>query len=131
MTSLTEVVDTSAVLDLYQGSSPKKEFARKRATAIEGKLNPARARRSSFFNDFVREFTSHRNSVLRPSSATRIENALKPLKERIEFKRLNEISVLDIERSRRDRKNLGNADATINRELQTLRHLLNKAIVWG
>jgi len=109
----------------------REEFARKKATAIEGTLNPARAQRSPLFNEFVQEFTSQKKSVLRPSSATRIENALKPLKERFGLKRLNEISVLEIETYRRDRKNLGKADATINRELQTLRHLLNKAIAWG
>lgn len=35
-----------------------------------------------------------------------------------------------IEKYRKERKDSGKADATINRELQALRHLFNKAIAW-
>lgn len=109
----------------------KEELARKKAAVIEGKLNPARARRSPLFKDFAEEFVDHKRAVLRPSSAARIKDALKPLKERFGLRRLNDISSFEIEKYRKDRKDGGKADATINRELQTLRHLFNKALTWG
>lgn len=105
------------------------EFARRRAAAIEGTLNP-RAQKAPLFKDFAQEFLAQKRSVLRPGSAARIENALKPLKECFGLKRLDDISTLQIEKYRRKRKEAEKADATINRELQTLRHLFNRAIAW-
>lgn len=46
-------------------------------------------------------------------------------------KRLDEISPLDLERYRRNRKRAGRSEVTINRELAFLRNLFNKAIDWG
>ena len=112
-------------------SLAKEEFARKKAAAVENRLNPARATKSPLFNDFADDFTNHKRSELRQTSLVRIENSLKPLKKRFGLKRLNDITSFEIEKYRRDRKDLGKADATINRELQALRHMLNKAITWG
>jgi len=108
----------------------KEEMGRKKTAVVEGKLNPSRAQRSPLFKDFTSEFVSHKQAVLRPTSLTRIKYALKPLKERFGLKRLDAISTFEIEKYRRDRKARGKVDATINRELQTLRHLFNKARVW-
>jgi integrase len=46
-------------------------------------------------------------------------------------KRLTEISAFDLERHRRQRKQGGVSDVTINRELAFLRHLYTMAIAWG
>ena len=107
----------------------KEELARKKAAAIEGRLKPVV--RSPLFKDLADDFISYKRDVLRPHSATRIENALKPLRKAFGLKRLDEITSLDIEKYRSERKRLNRADATVNRELQTLRHLFNKAIAWG
>jgi len=109
----------------------KEELSRRKAAAIEGRLNPIRGRRSPLFKDFSEEFIQHKQSTLRPTSASRIEQSLKPLKERFGLKRLKDISAFEIEKYRRDRKKARKADATINRELQALRHLFNMAIAWG
>jgi len=108
----------------------KEELSRRKAAAIEGRLNPSRGRRSPLFKDFSEEFLKQKQSTSRPTSASRIEQALKPLKERFDLKRLNDISAFEIEKYRRDRKTARKADATINRELQALRHLFNTAIAW-
>ena len=108
----------------------KEEFARKKAAAVEGRLNPLRPRKSPLFKEFAEGFINHKRAVLRSTSAARIEYALKPLRQRFALKRLNNISTFEIEKYRRDRKDKGRTDATINRELQTLRHLFNKALAW-
>jgi site-specific recombinase XerD len=46
-------------------------------------------------------------------------------------KRLAVIAPLDLERYRRQRKQAGVSDVTINRELAFLRHLYTMAITWG
>jgi integrase len=46
-------------------------------------------------------------------------------------KRLAEISAFDLERYRRQRKQTGVCDVTINRELAFLRHLYTMAVTWG
>lgn len=109
----------------------KEQYGIKKTAAVEGKLYPARARRSPLFKDFAQEFVDHKRAELRHTSLTRIENALKPLKKRFELKRLNDISTFDVEKYRKGRKDIGKADATINRELQAMRHLFNKAMAWG
>ncbi len=109
----------------------KEEFARKKAAVVEGKLNPLRARRSPLFKDFAEELLNHKRTFLRPSSADRIFFALKPLRERFGSKRLQDVSAFEIERYRRDRKASGRTDVTVNRELQCLRDLFNRAIAWG
>jgi integrase len=109
----------------------KEEFTRKKAAAVENRLNPARAKKSPLFNDFADEFVNQKRSELRSTSLSRIEHSLKPLKRRFGLKRLNDITSFEIEKYRKDRKDAGKADATINRELQALRHMFNKAITWG
>ena len=112
-------------------TSAKEELARRKTAVIEGKLNPGRVRRSPLFRDFAEEFKSNKASELRQSSLKRIEFSLKPLTEKFGLKHLNDISSFEIEKYRKERKDSGKADATINRELQALRHLFNKAIAWG
>ena len=106
----------------------KEEFTRKKAAAVESRLNPLRARRSPLFKDFAEEFLNHKRAVIRSTSVARIEYALKPLRRRFALKRLDDISTFEIEKYRSDRKDKRKTDATINRELQTLRHLFNKAL---
>jgi integrase len=45
--------------------------------------------------------------------------------------RLAEIAAFDLERYRRQRKQAGKSDVTINRELAFLRHLYTMAMTWG
>jgi len=44
---------------------------------------------------------------------------------------LDELSPLDLERYRRQRKQADSSESTINRELACLRNLYNVAIAWG
>ncbi|MBF0448200.1 MAG: tyrosine-type recombinase/integrase [Magnetococcales bacterium] len=46
-------------------------------------------------------------------------------------KPISTLSTFDIERYKKHRQNLGRAPGTINRELQSLRHLYSKAVDWG
>ena len=46
-------------------------------------------------------------------------------------KRLTDIAPFDLERYRRNRKQAGKSDVTINRELAFLRHVYSMAITWG
>ncbi len=82
----------------------KEELTRTKAAVVEGRLNPMRGRRSPLFKDFAVEFVKHKQSTLRPTSASRIEQALKPLNQRFGLKRLDDISAFEIEKYRRDRK---------------------------
>ena len=109
----------------------KEEMGRKKTAVVEGKLNPVRIRRSPFFKDFAQDFLAHKRATLRTTSADRLYHALKPLLERFGSRQLPNISAFEIERYRRDRKTSGRTDVTINRELQCLRDLFNRAIAWG
>ncbi len=80
--------------------------------------------------DFAEEFKNNKSSELRQSSLKRIEFSLKPLTAKFGLKHLNDISSFEIEKYRKERKDVGKSDATVNRELQALRHLFNKAIAW-
>jgi hypothetical protein len=63
--------------------------------------------------------------------------ALNTFKETFGNKRLSEITYLDIETFRNRRKATPTrtggirADATVNRNIATLKHIFNKAVEWG
>jgi integrase len=67
----------------------------------------------------------------RPRSVKRHETSWNVIKPVLGQRRLAKISAFDLERYRRNRKQAGKSDVTINRELAFLRNLFSMAITWG
>jgi hypothetical protein len=109
----------------------KEILAKKKAEAVEGRYEMPSKKPSPRLEDFIKEYFDYYRANRRPRSVTRHEvswNAIRPV---LGSKRLAEISPFDLERYRRQRKQDGMSDATINRELAFLRNLYTMAMTWG
>lgn len=111
-------------------SVAKEEEARKKASVVELRLNPAKARVSPRFDAFAREYLEWVKANKKPSSYQRISSVFSRLIASFGPRCLNEISTWEIERYKKARKEAGKAPATINLELRFLRSLLYKAYAW-
>jgi integrase len=109
----------------------KEELTRKKAEVVEGRLNPAKARKSPRFDAFAEEYLEWVKANRKPLTYLRVANIIKRLTPTFGTKRLNDISAWQIEQYKKTRKDEGNAPATINLDLCFLKALLNKAIAWN
>src|ERR1039458_6681321 len=131
----------------YQGAignvskTVAREFAEKRRLGIlEGKLLQ-RCKRAPLLGRFdpkTNQFSHATGKYLdyyrvnrKPRSAIRAKTSLLSLTGYFGDNRLDSIEPFLIERYKNARKDLGKADATVNRELACLKNLFNKAIQWG
>lgn len=111
-------------------TTAKEELARKKTEVIEGKLNPAKTRKSPRFDAFVEEYLEWLKANRKPLTFQRVGEALVNIRPSFGTKRLNEITAWDMERYKRVRKEAGKQPGTINLELATLKAILNKAVTW-
>lgn len=100
--------------------------------ARHGRLNLPKRRKSHYgfieaANRYEKRLKLEGGKDLR-SKKHRLRDHLKPF---FKQKTLSNISTFDINRYKKQRQDAGAANGTINRELLTLSHLLNKAIEWG
>ena len=109
----------------------KEIIAKKKAEAVEGRYELPSKKPSPRLDDIVEEYFAYYRANRRPRSVIRHETSWHAIQPLLGTKRLDEISPLDLERYRRQRKHVGRSDVTINRELVFLRHLYNMAITWG
>src|SRR5215468_449646 len=109
----------------------KEILAKKKAEAVEGRYELPSQKPSPRLEDFVEEYFAYYRANRRPRSTTRHETSWRAIQPVFGSKRLAEIAPFDIERYRRQRKQGGKSDVTINRELAFLRHLYTMAITWG
>lgn len=109
----------------------KEILTKKKAEAAEGRYELPSQKLSPRLEDFVKEYFAYYRANRRPRSVTRHETSWHAVQPVLGAKRLAEVSPLDLERYRRQRKQAGVSDVTINRELAFLRHLYSMAIIWG
>jgi integrase len=109
----------------------KEVLARKKAEAAEGRYSAPARKQSPLLKDFVEEYLEYYRANRRPRSAKRHETSWHAVQPVLGTKRLDELSPLDLERYRRQRKQANRSEITINRELAFLRNLYNVAIAWG
>jgi len=109
----------------------KEIMTKKKAEAVEGRYELPSKKPSPRLDDIVEEYFAYYRANRRPRSMIRHETSWHAIQPLLGTKRLDEISPLDLERYRRQRKHVGRSDVTINRELAFLRHVYNMAITWG
>ena len=83
------------------------------------------------FENFAVKYLENAKLHKKPKSVTRNEVSIKMLKEHFEGKLLTNINPFMVEQYKKARKEKGVNVATINRDLATLRNMLNKAVDWG
>ena len=107
-----------------------KEKERKfRTEVIEGKHN-IKAKRVLFEN-FAEKYLEFARVNKKPSSAKRNEVSIKMLSPYFNGKLIDSIHAFMAEQYKKVRKEEGRAPATINRDIATLRNMMNKAVEWG
>jgi integrase len=109
----------------------KEILAKKKAEAVEGRYELPSKKLSPKLEDFVTEYFNYYQANRRPRSVRRHLVSWHAIQPSFGSKRLAEITPFDLERYRRQRKQGGRSDVTINRELAFLRNLYNMAITWG
>src|SRR5215510_11805715 len=109
----------------------KEILAKKKAEAVEGRYELPSKKPSPCLADFVKEYFAYYQANRQPRSVIRHETSWHAIQPVLGGKRLDEISPFDLERYRRQRKQMERSDVTINRELAFLRHLYTMAIIWG
>ena len=105
----------------------KEILARKRVEVAEGRYESLAKKPSPRLGEFVEEYFDYYRANRRPRTIKRHETSWHAVAPVLGAKRLAEISPLDLERYRRQRKQLGRNEVTINRELAFLRNLFNCA----
>jgi len=109
----------------------KEILAKKRAEAVEGRYELPSKKPSPRLEDFVKEYFAYYQANRRPRSVIRHETSWHAIQPIMGGKRLDEIFPFDLERYRRQRKQMERSDVTINRELAFLRHVYTMAITWS
>lgn len=109
----------------------KEEEARVKAKVIEGILNPAKARKSPRFDEFIKDYCEYLQTNRSPRTCDRMQGIARHLIAFFGTKRLNELSGWDFERYKKARKEANAKPTTINTELSMLKALLNKAHALG
>ena len=83
------------------------------------------------FEKFAEKYLEDAALNKKPKSVTRNEVSIGQLKPYLDGKLLTAIHPYTIEQYKRDRREKGRAPATVNRDVATLRNMLNKAVLWG
>ena len=109
----------------------KEILTKKRAEAVEGRYELPSRKPSPRLDEFVQEYFAYYRANRRPKSVQRYETAYHRLQPAFGNQRLSDIHPLAIERYKRQRKQDGVTEVTINRELAFLKNLFTKAIEWG
>jgi integrase len=109
----------------------KEILAKKKAEAVEGRYELPSQKPSPRLEDFTKEYFAYYQANRRPRSVTRHKTSWHAMQPMLGGKRLAEITPFDLERYRRQRKQAGVGDVSINRELAFLRNLYTIAIAWG
>src|SRR5262245_37216494 len=98
-------------------TTAKEELARKKTEVIEGKLNPAKLRKSQRFDAVADEYLEWVKANRKPLTYQQASIVVKTLRATFGAKRLNEVTAWHIEQFKKTRKEAGLAPATINKEL--------------
>jgi integrase len=112
-------------------SVAKEELARKKAEVVEGRLNPAKTRKSPKFNVFAEEYLAWAHANLKPATCRRLSFLIPRLLALFAHKKLSDLTSWHLEQYKKARKDEGCMASTINVELATLKAMLRKAQAWG
>jgi integrase len=108
----------------------KEISAKKKAEAVEGRYELPSKKPTPKLEEFAKEYFAYYRANRRPQSVQRHVTAYRALRLTFGDLRLSEISPLAIERYKRQRKEDGVSEVTINRELAFLKNLFTKAVEW-
>jgi hypothetical protein len=106
----------------------KEILAKKKAEAVEGRYELPSKKPSPRLEEFVEEYFAYYRANRRANSVRRHAIAWKAIQPVFGNKRLADIAPFDLERYRRNRKQAGKSDVTINRELAFLRHVYSPVL---
>jgi len=109
----------------------KEELARKKAEVVEGRLNPAKARKSPRFDAFAEEYLEWVKANKKPSTYERTLSIMSHLIGFFGQRKLSELSPWHLEQYKKARKDANKAPATVNLEMTFLKAMLGKAQEWG
>ncbi|MFA6029226.1 MAG: tyrosine-type recombinase/integrase [Elusimicrobiota bacterium] len=82
-------------------------------------------------DDFLREYLAYSKGNKAPQSYARDIRILKLFTEFLQVDRLSAVTAARLEAYKAHRREQGNKVSTINRELNTIKAMLNKAVAWG
>ncbi len=108
----------------------KEELARKKAEVLEGKLNPAKTHKSPRLEAFAEEYLGWSQANKKPRSYERDGTSLVALRSFFAGKTLADITPWLIEKYKKERKDKGKSNQTVNLELACLKTLFSKAVTW-
>lgn len=111
-------------------TTAKEELARKKTEVIEGKLNPAKSRKSPRFDAFAEDYLGWSKANKKPRSYERDGTSLVALRPFFSGKTLADITPWLIEKYKKERKEKGKSNQTVNLELACLKTLFSKAVTW-
>ena len=111
-------------------SVAKEELTRKKAEVVEGRLNPAKARKSPRIEAFAKEYLDWSQDNKKPRSWERDDTSIKALTTSFKGKTLSQITPWLVEQHKRRRKAEGRSPQTIKLELACLKAMFNKALQW-
>ena len=100
-----------------------------RTEILEGKH--AQKARRILFETFSEKYIENARLNKKPSSARRNESSINMLMPHFEGKLISSIHPFMVEQYKKTRKDNGVEPATINRDIATLRNMMNKAVEWG
>jgi integrase len=109
----------------------KEELARKKAEVVEGRLNPAKARKSPRFDAFADQYLDWMKANRKPLTVARVATTLERVKACFGQKRLSDLTPWHLEQFKKVRKEEGRAPGTINLDVSVVKALLYKAQEWG
>jgi integrase len=112
-------------------TTAKEEEHRKMTEVIEKRLNPAKARKSPRFEAFAKDYLEWSKANKKPRSYERDGTSLVALRSFFTGKNLSDISPWLIEKYKKERKDKGKSNQTVNLEVACLKAMFSKAIIWG
>jgi hypothetical protein len=83
------------------------------------------------FEKFCNKYLEDARVNKKPKSATRNEASINILMPSFEGKLIDSIRPYSVEQYKKARRDAGRAPATVNRDVATLRNMMNKAVEWG
>src|SRR5262249_37114085 len=112
-------------------TTAKEELARKKTQVLEGKINPAKVRKSPRFDVFAHEYLEWIHTNRKFETYRRHQFAIPQFTAFFGQKKLSDLSAWHLEQYKKARKDAGLQASSINVELQVLKAMLRKAQVWG
>ena len=98
--------------------------------AVKEGTYQARAKRIRF-EEFAKRYMKHAELHKKPKSAKRNQTSIDMMMPHFKGKLIGHITSFMVEQYKKKRRDKGARPATVNRDIATLRNMLNKAVEWG